>query len=152
MVDHLKRARRPRTLREGIKLGLLSATAIWLWLVIVDALAGQPLRTFSLLGGVALFTVLHYALNVVYGVAAVSVVHGARREPTLLVGAALVFLLMEIGFAMLSALLAQVGLGELAWVRIFGGSLLGGAITWTFLARRHPLRQEFGAADAAQEE
>ena len=40
--------------REGVVLGVIVATAIWLWLAVVDGLAGQPLRTFQVLGGVGL--------------------------------------------------------------------------------------------------
>ena len=64
-----------QSLREGLTLGLIVGTAIWLWLVIIDAVAGQPFRTFHVLGGIALFTVLHYLLCLAYGVAAVAVVH-----------------------------------------------------------------------------
>src|SRR5256712_3952904 len=56
-------------LREGGILGLVVATSIWLWIAIVDALAGEPFRTFAVLGGIRLFTVLHYALCLAYGVA-----------------------------------------------------------------------------------
>jgi len=65
------------SLREAVLLGLVVATSIWLWLAIVDAIAGQPFRTFAVLGGIAPFTVLHYALCLAYGLAAAA--GGARR-------------------------------------------------------------------------
>ena len=72
---------RPRhTRREGVLLGLLVATSIWLWLAVVDAIAGQPFRTFAVLGGIVPFTLLHYALCLAYGLAAVAVVHGDVAE------------------------------------------------------------------------
>src|SRR5256884_9465394 len=77
----MPRPRHPR--REGVLLGLVVATSIWLWLAVVDAIAGQPFRTFIVLGGIASFTLLHYALCLAYGLAAVAVVHGAQREPSL---------------------------------------------------------------------
>ena len=112
---------RHNTLRGGILLGLIIATVIWVWLYVIDALVGEPLRTFSLLGGVARFTALHYALCCLYGIAAVAVVHGAAREPNLLIAAAFAFILFETAFAILTAVLQQVGLGQLAWIRIMGG-------------------------------
>ena len=40
------------SLREGARLGLVVATSIWIWLAVVDAVAGEPFRTFggSLIG------------------------------------------------------------------------------------------------------
>ena len=135
------------SLREGTTLGIIVATAIWVWLVVVDAAAGQPFRTFAALGGVTVFTVVHYLLNIVYGVVLVSATHGAAREPS--VALALVFGLVtfEIALAMLTVLLSHLGLGELAWVRIFGGSLVGVAVALFLLSRRHPLASQLRHAD-----
>jgi len=70
------------SLREGARLGLVVATSIWVWLAVVDAVVGEPFRTFTVLGGIALFTTMHYLLNVAYGVLLVSGIHGAVHEPT----------------------------------------------------------------------
>ena len=59
------------SLWEGTRLGLVVATTIWLWLAGIDAVVGQPFRTFAVLGGIAQFTLLHYGLNVAYGIAIV---------------------------------------------------------------------------------
>jgi hypothetical protein len=134
-------------LREGGALGLVVATSIWLWLAVVDAVAGQPFYTFRVLGGVAPFTLLHYLLNVTYGVAIVSAVHGAAREPSLVIAVAFGFMIIEFAFAMLTVLLSHLGLGELAWVRIFGGSVLGAVIAWLMLSRHHRLVEELRAAE-----
>jgi hypothetical protein len=135
------------SLREGTTLGIIVATAIWVWLVVVDAVAGQPFQTFAALGGITVFTVVHYLLNIVYGVVIVSAVHGAAREPS--VALALVFGLVtfEIALAMLTVLLSHLGLGELAWVRIFGGSVVGVAVALFLLSRRHPLASQLRHAD-----
>ena len=143
---------RHHTLRGGIILGLIVGTVIWLWLYLVDALVGEPLRTFSLLGGVARFTVVHYALCCVYGIAAVAVVHAAAREPSLLIVAAVAFILLETGFAIVTALLQQVGLGQLAWIRIMGGNVIGAAVTGIVLGMTHPLREELRRAADEQDE
>jgi hypothetical protein len=135
------------SLTEGATLGVIVATSIWAWLAVVDALAGQPFRTFAVLGGVPLFTALHYVLCVVYGVVVVTVVHGAARAPSLLIFAAFCFFILEFAFVMATVLLANVGLGALAWVRILGGNVVGAVLTWVLLARRHPLLKEFKEAD-----
>jgi hypothetical protein len=140
------------SLREGAALGVIVATGIWLWLAGVDAVAGQPFRTFHVLGGTALFTVLHVLLCVAYGVVATAFVHGARREPSLIIGAAFAFLILQFAFAMIAALLSQIGLGGLAWVRILGGNLVGAVLTLLVLSRRHPLRDELRQAERAETE
>ena len=145
-------ARRHSSLREGAILGAVVGTGIWIWIALVDAIVGEPFHTFTVLGGVARFTTLHYVLCLAYGVVAVSVVHAAAREASLIVGAAFAFFLLEFGFVMVSAILSQVGLGRLAWVRILGGNLVGAALTLLMLWRRHPLTQEFrdGAAEGEE--
>jgi hypothetical protein len=60
------------------------------------------------------------------------------------------FLVVEFGFAMLTVLLSHLGLGQLAWVRILGGSLIGAVIAYVALSRRHPLRAEL--REAAEDE
>lgn len=127
------------TLREGAKLGLVVATSIWVWLAVVDAVAGDPFRTFAVLGGIIPFTAMHYLLNLTYAVVIVSAIHGAAREPSLIIAVAFGFPIVEFVFALVTVLLSHLGLGELAWVRSFGGSLIGTAIAIAVLARRHPL-------------
>src|SRR5438045_9538324 len=98
----MPRPRHPR--REGLLLGFLVASSIWLWLAVVDALAGQPFRTFAVLGGIASLTLLRYALCLAYGLAAVAVVRGAAREPTLHMGAAFVSCIRQLVFVQMTAL------------------------------------------------
>jgi hypothetical protein len=135
------------TRREGVALGLAVATAIWVWLALVDALAGEPFHTFTTLGGIAVFTVAHYLLNVAYAVVIVAAVHGAVRQPNLIIALAFGFVMVQFVFAMLTAVLSNLGLGQLAWVRIFGGSLIGGAVTFAILVRKHPLGAQLRRAE-----
>jgi len=153
---HLRRLRmspRPHSsLREGVILGAVVGTGIWVWIALVDAVVGEPFHTFSALGGTVRFTTLHYLLCLTYGVAAVSVVHAAARQASLIVGAAFAFFLLEFGFVMVSAILSQTGLGNLAWARILGGNIVGATLTILILWRRHPLAQEFRDGTAEGEE
>lgn len=136
-----------RTLREGVRLGLIVAVCTWTWLALVDAIAGQPFRTFDVLGGIGFFTAVHILLNLAYALALLSIVHGAAREPALIF--ALIFggIMMQFAFAMASAMLSHV-LGGVAWVLIFGGSVIGAAIAFVLLARTHPLAAELREAEA----
>jgi hypothetical protein len=140
------------SLREGARLGLVVATSIWVWLAVVDAIAGEPFRTFTVLGGIGLFTAMHYLLNLAYGVLLVSGIHGAAREPRLVIAVAFGFPVVEFVFALVTVLLSHLGLGELAWVRIFGGSLIGTIIAIVILARRHPLAAELRQAEEEDSE
>jgi hypothetical protein len=133
--------------REGTTLGIIVATSIWAWLALVDVVAGHPFQTFATLGGITVFTVVHYLLNIVYGVVIVSAVHGIAREPSLPLALVFGLVMLEIGIAMLTVLLSHLGLGELAWVRIFGGSLVGVAVAAFVLSRRYPLALQLRHAD-----
>ncbi|HYR99319.1 MAG TPA: hypothetical protein VEO58_09905 [Gemmatimonadales bacterium] len=127
-------------------------TVIWAWIALVDAVVGEPFHTFALLGGVGRFTTLHFVFCLTYGIVAVSVVHAAAREASLMVGAAFAFFLLEFAFVMLTAILSQGGLGGLAWARILGGNVVGATLTILILWRRHPLAQEFRDGTAEGEE
>ena len=126
-------------MREGATVGLIVATSTWIWVAVVDAIAGDPFRTFTVLGGVAVFTVVHYLLNVIYGVVLVSGIRGTTREPTLMMAIVFGFLMIEFAFAFLTAVLSNLGLGDLAWLRVFAGSLVGAVVAVIVLSRRHPL-------------
>ncbi len=140
------------SIREGVILGAVVGTAIWAWIALVDAVVGEPFHTFALLGGVGRFTTLHFVFCLTYGIVAVSVVHAAAREASLMVGAAFAFFLLEFAFVMLTAILSQGGLGGLAWARILGGNVVGATLTILILWRRHPLAQEFRDGTAEGEE
>lgn len=129
------------SLREGTTLGIVVATTTWLWLAMVDAAAGEPFLTFTVLGGIIAFTVVHYLLNICYGIAIVAGVHGAVRAPSLIFGIGFGLLMLEFAFALLSAALWHSPLGTLAWLRIFGGSLIGAVVAFLVVARRHPLAE-----------
>ena len=124
---------------EGAGLGLVVATSTWVWVALIDAAAGQPFHTARMLGGIAAFTVMHYLLNLIYGVVIVSAIHGSVRAPSLVYALGFGFLVLEIAFAFMTVILSNVGLGDLAWLRIFVGSLIGAVIASVILARRHPL-------------
>ena len=140
------------SLREGARLGVIVATAIWVWLALVDLIVGEPFRTFNLLGGIALFTLLHYLINIAYGVAVVSGIHGAAREPSLLIAVAFGFVIVQFALAMVTVLLSRIGLGQLAWVRILGGNVIGAAIGFAILSRKHALREVMREAEEEEAE
>jgi hypothetical protein len=135
------------TFREGARIGLVVGASTWLWVALVDLIVHQPFHTFEVRGGVPAFTVVHLLLTIVYGVAVVSVVHGAVRLPSLIYGLGFGLLFLEIAFAFLTVMLSSTSLGDLAWVRIFVGSMIGASIALTLVSRRHPLTLMLRLAD-----
>ena len=132
-------ADRHESLREGARLGLIVAAVIWSWIAIVDAISGDPFRTFAVLGGIVPFTLVHLVLNVLYGVVIVSVLRGAARAPSLIIGLTVGFVMLEIAFAMVTVFLSETTLGQLAWVRILGGSLVGAAVAIVIVSRNYSI-------------
>jgi hypothetical protein len=92
-----------------------------------------------MLGGLLGFTVMHYLLNVTYGMVLLSAVHGAERAPSLIIAAVFGVLTLEGAFAMFTNILVQQSLGNAAWVGIAGGSIIGTAVAIRLLSRTHPL-------------
>jgi hypothetical protein len=135
----LQSSGRHNSLREGVRLGVILASATWLWVALVDAVSGQPFHTFLALGGIGAFTVIHYLLNIVYAVVLLVAIHGAERTPSLIFAAMFGVLTLEGGIAMVANLLAQAALGGVAWIEIVGGSLIATSIAIMLLMRTHPL-------------
>lgn len=127
--------------RSGVVLGGTIAFVTWSWVAIVDVALGRPLETFSILGGTALFTVVHVALCLAYGCALAAAVRAASAEPGVILAAIFGTLLLEVAFAMLTVLLSMTALGALAWLRIFVGSLLGTAVAFVMLNHWYPLAE-----------
>jgi heme A synthase len=110
-----------------------------LWVALVDVIAGQPFHTAGALGGVIIFTAVHFLLNVTYGVVLVSAIHQAERMPSLVIATLIGVLTLQGAFGMLTVLLAQISLGSAGWAGIFGGSLIATAVAFVLLSRTHPL-------------
>ena len=136
------------TVREGLGLGMRVGVATWLWLAILDAVAGTPFRTIATLGGATTFTIIHFVLCAAYGLAIIGIVHASMRTPSVMFAMIFFTILFHGAFAMLTAFVAQLGLGGGAWMRFLAGNAIAAAITFTYVARRHSLRAIFHAAEA----
>ena len=145
--DHAAGALVHDTRREGVRLGLIVASATWVWLLVVDAVMGQPFHTFGALGGVVVFTAAHYLLNIGYGIVLLSAVHGAARTPSLMLAVVFGVLLFEVAMVMLTIILAQLWVGGSAWAGVFGGSLIATVLGWLLLSRTHPLATYLHSAE-----
>lgn len=128
-----------RFLPEGVRLGAAAAAVTWVWVLLLDLLAGQPLHAFDVLGGVVPFTIGHAVLHIVYASVVVAAARASTEAPSLVIALIFGFVMMEIAFAMLAVILGQNGLGTLAWAQVFGGSLLGLGIVGAHLLRHYPM-------------
>jgi hypothetical protein len=141
-----------RLLREGIWVGFVGATAVALWFLLVDTLAGQPLQTPAALGG-ALFrlpaaavgatllayTAFHYVAFFGVGVLAAYSTRLAERHPHVLAFFLLLFAVFQAAFyGMVAVLDMTMILGELTWVQIAAGNVVASMAMGGLLWRRHP--------------
>ena len=168
---------RRSVIREGIIAGVLGATTVALWFLVVDVIAGRPLYTPEILGRgllgifgreragivdsggdtaltvVALYTVVHYLAFIIVGCIAAAIVRAGEREPGLLAGALILFVAIEIGFYGLTALLSETAvLGTLAWYQIGLANLLAAIVMGAYLWRVNPaLGRSLGLALGGRE-
>lgn len=154
------------TLTHGIIVGLIGAAIVALWFLLLDAARGRLLFTPAALGSalflgaedtadvritpgiIALYTVVHVAAFIGLGLFVAALVHAAEREPQLLLGAALLFVTMEVFVIGLIAIMAAWLLDALAWWSIGIANVLAALAMGTYLWRAHPrLRRDLQRQD-----
>jgi peptidoglycan/LPS O-acetylase OafA/YrhL len=97
---------------------------------------------------VVIYTIFHYVAFAIIGIIAAMVVHQARRTPAILAGFLIAFVVFEIGFYGLAALLSvSTALGGLAWYQIGVANLVAAVVMFYFMWARHPeLKRNFTTA------
>ncbi|HZI30592.1 MAG TPA: hypothetical protein VFD64_20685 [Gemmatimonadaceae bacterium] len=144
------------TIREGVIAGVLGATGVAAWFLIVDTIAGQPFFTPRVLGEavksivapdsfaspavvVALYTVFHYAVFIIAGIAIIALVHGSARHIGLLTGLAILFVVLEVGYYFFVLFLQQATrLDNIAWYQVGAANLVAAALMGRYLWLKHP--------------
>ncbi len=144
------------TVRNGLLTGLIGATVLAVWFLIVDAIAGNVLYTPAALGSafffgattpaqitidfttVAGYTLIHYAAFLVLGVVAAAVVRGSEDSPPLLLGLVMLFIVAETLFVGFVTIAANWILGALAWWAVALGNILASIGMGLYLWRTHP--------------
>ncbi len=143
-------------LRQGFIAGLIGATAIAVWFLVVDAIANRPFFTptvlgaalFDLIGGafggrdqftnVAMYTLVHYALFVVIGVLATYATNLLERKPSKLTGLVALFVALEFGVLALTAVLVRSPLfGTIAWWQFGIANLIAAFSMGMYIWRTH---------------
>ncbi len=143
-------------LRQGVLAGLIGASSIALWFMLVDAIAGRPFFTptvlgaslFDTLGGafggrgqfanVAMYTLVHYALFIAIGVAATYATNAAERKPSKLTGFVLLFIALELGVLALTAVMVRSPLfGAIAWWQFGIANVIAACAMGMYIWRTH---------------
>ena len=151
--------------REGVVAGVIAATGVAVWFLVVDVVSGHGVfytpqllgaALFSVFGNtagdspvlhVAVYTVFHYGAFILSGLIASRVVHRAEQEPSVLITFTLLFIIFELGFYGIAATMAETRMHSLAWYQIAVGNVLAALLMGVYLYRTHPaLRQEFAHA------
>jgi hypothetical protein len=148
---------RHSVIRDALIGGVLGATAVALWFLGLDLAAGQPLGTPAALGAALLgvfgppgnegalvhvlaYTVFHYVAFIIVALIASVIVHIAERTPSVLAGAMILFVAFEIGFAVVTSILAHYAgfQGNLSWAAVGVGNLIAAIVMGVYLWRAHP--------------
>ncbi|HKY96435.1 MAG TPA: hypothetical protein VJL35_01150 [Gemmatimonadaceae bacterium] len=143
---------RHSTMREGISLGLIVGAATWLWLAGFDFVRGEPFHTFNFLGGIATFSLVHFVLCLAYGFTIISALHASMKEPTIMFGIIFSAILFQAAVVIVTAMLANIGIGQLAWGKFFVGNAVAACLTFVWISRNHSLKNMFEAAEALQKD
>jgi hypothetical protein len=166
-VDRAAARSEPRSslsfvLSDGLYAGLIGAFVVAAWFLILDMLAGHPLRTPSMLGTwiirgpaavsdamvdpamVAAYTAVHFIAFVLVGSIASYLFALGDREPAAAVGLIFLFAFFEAGFFVFSAVMGGQLIGRLGAWAVGVGNLLAAVGMALYLWMRHPhLRENF---------
>ena len=148
---------RSSVFQEGVNAGLLGAVGVAVWFLIIDLAAGQPFYTPTMLGEGLLsllgtprdndnavlyfwvYTLFHVAAFILVGVTAAAIVRWSEREPSVLAGALILFVAVQVLFYGFTAMMSQRELiGSLAWYQVGAANLVAAALMVSYLWKRHP--------------
>lgn len=135
--------------RRGVVAGIVAATTVALFFLILDAISGQMFRTPAFMAGlltgsgvatdevrlgmVALFTLVHYAVFIAVGVAVSSLLTSLGLRPMLLLGVVLGVIFFDLVFYGSLVVRGVDVLDVLGWPAFLAGNLLGGLALMGYL-------------------
>jgi len=154
-VSHFMAGQEGTHSHEVLRAGALGGAVVWLWVFLIGALNGDPLRLAAFIGGglthivgvraapawaaVVVFTVLHFIAWLGLALASVVVIRVAVHTPAVLLLALVIGILVLLALAGVTTIFGSDGLGAaFAWPSIYAGSILGLGAMWWYLVHRHP--------------
>ncbi|MDX2122563.1 MAG: hypothetical protein SF070_16085 [Gemmatimonadota bacterium] len=148
--------RRHSVLAEGLDAGLIGGSAVALWFLVRDLLAGHPLRTPSVLGelflygnpqpdtagtvfgAVVVYTALHFVLFVAFAVAVAAVVRLSAQSALARFGLLMLFVIFELFFYVAVNLMsATVGALFPMWT-VLAANLFAAVAMGFYFRQRYP--------------
>ena len=132
---------------RGVLAGLVGATVLAFWFLVVDAAQGAPFRTPALLaaslfgveglearpGLIIVFMSLHYLAFVVVGTGSAWTLHRLEAVASIPLGLVLGLLLFNLAFYGSVAITGLDVVEELGWVEVLAGNLIAGVCMMGFL-------------------
>ena len=132
---------------RGVVAGVVGATALAFWFLVIDGSQGEPFRTPGFLGGallgtdalepsvgtVLLYTLLHYGAFIGVGLGVALLLSKIHTTPNIFLGLALGFGLYDLVFYTSLNVTGVDVVGEFGWPAVLGGNLIAGVSLVSFL-------------------
>ena len=149
-----------RIVREGFVAGLIGAGAVAIWFLLVDLINGRPFDTPAMLGSalfwglrdaadvqiayatVVGYTMVHVLAFVAVGIIAAALAYEVELFPSTFFIVVVFFAIIEFGFYIVVAVVAQPLLGALAWWNVAIGNGIAAVGMGYYLWRKHPKLRE----------
>lgn len=150
--------------REGFIAGLIGATAVAAWFLVVDLIAGRAFFTPAMLGqalffglrepqlvqvtfpAVVAYTMVHALGFAIVGMIAALLAFEVELFPSTLFVVVVFFAVFEFGFYVVVAVMAQPLLGRLAWANVAIGNAIAAVGMGYYLWHAHPgIKKELDA-------
>jgi len=139
--------------KEGVVAGILGATALALWFLLVDWTQETPLRTPSVLGSLLFrgeapregvhvasvvgYTVFHYAVFIAVGIAAAAVARRIEARPRVVLAVLVFFMAVQAFTLAFTTVLTETLAGTIRWWMVAFGNLIGVGVMVVYLWLRH---------------
>jgi len=142
--------------RQGIVAGLIGGVVVAAWFLLIDSVLRAPLFTPAALatvlfqgggapgaveiaaGPVLGYSLVHFTFFILFGVLLSGLVMQVERFPPLVFGLLILFVVFEVFFIAMVAMLGRWILEELAWWSILIGNILAAVAMGTYMWRVHP--------------
>ena len=132
---------------RGVVAGVIGATALAFWFLVIDGSQGEPFRTPGFLGGallgrdaleptagpVLLYTLLHYVAFIALGVGVSWLLPKIPPAPNVFLGLVLGFGLFDLVFYTSVTVTGVDVIGEFGWPAVLVGNLIAGVSLMRFL-------------------
>jgi hypothetical protein len=145
---------------HGVAGGILAGLVVALWFLVVDSLAGRPFHTPAVLAGalsrqdvvaptfrmVGAYTVVHFAVFALLGVAMAGAIAALRLPPRLLLGVPFGVVAQELVFYTGLLLSGTPRVALVPWPHVVAANVLSGFVLMAYLHRAQRDKHPFGLA------